>query len=78
LLLAGFWDKQLGVLGALGSTGTFIIIPFMPAMNGNVPFLMKGVVLLGVSLYLLRQDLVRLPWHRIKQKRAGLCGFLRT
>ena len=34
LLLAGFWDKRFGVLGALGSTGTFIatvtIIPFMP------------------------------------------------
>ncbi|MEA2911181.1 MAG: hypothetical protein QOJ15_3262 [Bradyrhizobium sp.] len=34
LLLAGFWDKRLGVVGALGSTGTFIatvtIIPFMP------------------------------------------------
>ena len=82
LLLAGFWDKRLGVLGALGSTGTFIatvtIIPFMPegwdvaaggfpAMTGNVPFLMKDVVLLAVSLYLLRQDLVRLTrltrWH---------------
>jgi AhpD family alkylhydroperoxidase len=75
LLLAGFWDKRLGVLGALGSTGTFIatvtIIPFMPegwdiaaggfpAMTGNVPFLMKDVVLLAVSLYLLRQDVVRL------------------
>src|SRR6201989_275303 len=75
LLLAGFWDKRLGVLGALGSTGTFIatvtIIPFMPegwdvaaggfpAMTGNVPFLMKDVVLLPVSLFLLRQDLVRL------------------
>jgi uncharacterized membrane protein YkgB len=75
LLLAGFWNKRLGVLGALGSTGTFIatvtIIPFMPegwdvaaggfpAMTGNVPFLMKDVVLLGVSLYLLRQDVVRL------------------
>ena len=75
LLLAGFCDKRLGVLGALGSTGTFIatvtIIPFMPegwdiaaggfpALTGNVPFLMKDVVLLAVSLYLLRQDVVRL------------------
>jgi uncharacterized membrane protein YkgB len=31
-----------------------------PAMNGNVPFLTKDVVLLAVSLYLLRQDVVRL------------------
>jgi uncharacterized membrane protein YkgB len=29
-------------------------------MTGNVPFLMKDVVLLAVSLYLLKQDLVRL------------------
>jgi uncharacterized membrane protein YkgB len=75
LLLAGFWDKRLGALGALGSTGTFVatvtIIPFMPegwdvaaggfpAMTGNVPFLMKDVVLLAVSFYLLRQDVLRL------------------
>lgn len=75
LLFAGFWSKSLGALGALGSTGTFIatvtIIPFMPdgwdtsaggfpAMTGNVPFLMKDVVLLAVSVYLLKQDLVRL------------------
>jgi uncharacterized membrane protein YkgB len=75
LLLIGFWDKRIGVLGALGSTGTFIatvtIIPFMPegwdvaaggfpAMTGNVPFLMKDVVLLAVSLYLLKQDVARL------------------
>src|SRR5215470_13397074 len=75
LIFAGFWNKRLGVLGALGSVATFIatvtIIPFMPdgwepsaggfpAMVGNVAFLMKDVVLLAVSLYLLRQDVVRL------------------
>jgi hypothetical protein len=27
-----------------------------PAMTGNVPFLMKDVVLLAVSVYLLKQD----------------------
>ena len=32
-----------------------------PAMAGNVPFLMKDVVLLAASIYLLKQDLVRLP-----------------
>ena len=79
LLLAGFWDKRLGVLGAAGSTATFVatvsIIPFMPdgwdasaggfpAMTGNVPFLMKDVVLLAVSLYLLKQDVVRLGQSR--------------
>src|SRR5215467_3077801 len=75
LLLAGFWNKKVGVLGALGSVATFIttitIIPFMPdgwapsaggfpAMVGNVAFLMKDVVLLAVSFYLLKQDVVRL------------------
>jgi uncharacterized membrane protein YkgB len=74
LLFLGFWDKRAGILGALGSTATFIgtatIIPFMPdgwdkaaggfpAMTGNVPFLMKDVVLLAVSLYLLKQDVMR-------------------
>jgi uncharacterized membrane protein YkgB len=75
LLFAGFWNKKLGVLGALGSVATFIatitIIPFMPdgwapsaggfpAMVGNVAFLMKDVVLLAVSIYLLKQDASRL------------------
>ena len=74
LLLLGFWNKKLGILGALGSTFTFIatvtIIPFMPdgrdaaaggfpAMTGNVPFLMKDVVLLAVSVYLLRHDVLQ-------------------
>jgi uncharacterized membrane protein YkgB len=30
-----------------------------PAMTGDAPFLMKDIVLLAVSLYLLRQDVVR-------------------
>jgi uncharacterized membrane protein YkgB len=74
LLFLGFWNRKLGILGALGSCATFIgtvtIIPFIPggwdaaaggfpAMTGNVPFLMKDVVLLAVSIYLLRQDVVR-------------------
>lgn len=74
LLFWGFWDKRAGILGAIGSTATFVgtvtIIPFMPdgwapsaggfpAMAGNVPFLMKDVVLLAASLYLLKQDVTR-------------------
>jgi uncharacterized membrane protein YkgB len=75
LLFLGFWNKRLGILGAAGSCVTFgttvTIIPFMPdgwapsaggfpAMVGNVPFLVKDVVLLAVSFYLLKQDVVRL------------------
>jgi len=74
LLFLGFRNKKLGILGALGSCVAFImtvtIIPFMPngwaasaggfpSMAGNVPFLMKDVVLLAVSIYLLKQDVVR-------------------
>ena len=74
LLLAGFWNKKLGILGALGSCFSFLatstIIPFMPdgwaasaggfpAMTERVAFLMKDLVLLGVSVYLLRQDVIR-------------------
>ena len=74
LILLGYWSKRLGILGAVGSVVTFImtvtIIPFMPngwaesaggfpAMIGNVAFLMKDVVLLAASVYLLKQDVVR-------------------
>jgi uncharacterized membrane protein YkgB len=75
LLLLGFWNRRIGLLGDIASIATFIgtvsIIPFMPdgwdasaggfpAMTGNVPFLMKDVVLLAVSIYLFKQDLARI------------------
>jgi len=75
LIFAGYWNKTAGVLGALGGVASFVstvtIIPFMPdgwnaaaggfpAMQGNVAFLMKDFVLLAVSFYLLKQDLLRL------------------
>jgi uncharacterized membrane protein YkgB len=74
LLFLGFWNKRLGVLGALGlcfsMIATSTIIPFFPngwepsaggfpAMTEHVAFLMKDLVLLAASLYLLKQDLVR-------------------
>jgi len=74
LLFLGFWNKKLGILGALGSCVTFLmtitIIPFMPdgwaasaggfpAMQGNVAFLMKDLVLFAASFYLLKQDVMR-------------------
>ena len=74
LLFSGYWNKRLGITGALGSCFTFVatttIIPFMPdgwaasaggfpAMTEKVAFLMKDLVLLAVSVYLLRQDVIR-------------------
>ena len=74
LILLGYWNKKLGALGAAGSVFTFLatvsIIPFIPngwaasaggfpAMTINTAFLMKDVVLLAVSVYLLRQDALR-------------------
>jgi uncharacterized membrane protein YkgB len=71
LILLGFWNRKLGVLGALGSlitfAGTVTIIPFLPnawaveaggfpAMYLPVAFLMKDVLFLAVSVYLLQQD----------------------
>ena len=85
LLIWGFWNPKAGILGAILSVGTFVttvtIIPFMPdgwdaaagfpAMKGNVAFLMKDVVFLAVSVYLLKQDLVRaaLPEAKRRQRR---------
>jgi uncharacterized membrane protein YkgB len=74
LLFAGFWNKRLGILGALGSCFSFLstitIIPFIPngwapstggfpAMTETVAFLLKDLVLLAVSVYLLRQDVIK-------------------
>lgn len=74
LLFLGFWNKRLGILGALGSCFSFVttvtIIPFMPdgwaasaggfpAMTEKVAFLMKDVVLFAASFYLLKQDVAR-------------------
>jgi uncharacterized membrane protein YkgB len=75
LLFFGFWNHRLGALGAAGSTFTFIatltIIPFLPdawaAQAGGFPimtlamgFLVKDVVLLAASIYLLKQDIARI------------------
>lgn len=74
LLFLGFWNKKLGVLGALGSCCTFVatvtILPFapdawdpgaggFPAMGIVAAFLLKDLVLLTVSVYLLKQDVER-------------------
>src|SRR5258706_4756091 len=87
LLFWGFWNRQAGILGALGSCATFLgtvtIIPFMPngwdevaggfpAMTGNVPFLIKDVVLLAASFYLLKQDVIRAV---LSAERSGTTNF---
>jgi len=74
LIFLGFWNRRLGVLGALGSIVTFLgtvtIIPFLPnawaaeaggfpVMNLSVAFLMKDFLFLAASFYLLTQDLTR-------------------
>jgi len=86
LLFLGFWNKRLGILGAAGSCVTFIttitIIPFMPdgwaasaggfpAMTGNVPFLMKDVVLFAASVYLLKQDVARVAFGERRMRVAS-------
>jgi uncharacterized membrane protein YkgB len=86
LLFFGFWNKKLGILGALGSCFSFIatvtIIPFMPngwaesaggfpAMTGIVAFLMKDVVLFAASFYLLKQDVVRASLSAAESREVG-------
>jgi uncharacterized membrane protein YkgB len=74
LIFLGYWSPTLRVLGALGSIVTFIgttsIIPFLPdgwaheaggfpIMTLPLGFLMKDVLFLAASFYLLKQDLTR-------------------
>jgi uncharacterized membrane protein YkgB len=74
LIFLGYWNPRLGILGALGSIVTFIgttsIIPFLPGAwapeAGGFPimtlplgFLIKDVLFLATSFYLLKQDLMR-------------------
>ena len=86
LLFSGFWNSRLGILGAVASVLTFVstltIIPFIPggwaasaggfpAMAGPVAFLMKDVVLLAVSIYLLKHDVERARVSAIDQARMS-------
>ena len=86
LLFWGFWNKKAGVLGALGGIASFVstttIIPFFPdgwaasaggfpAMKENTAFLMKDFVLLAVSFYLLKHDLLRLSLAQHQETRPS-------
>lgn len=89
LIFIGFWYKPAGVLGALGGIASFVstttIIPFIPggwaasaggfpAMTERTAFLMKDFVLLAVSFYLLKQDLLRLSLstdQSLKDRQSG-------
>jgi hypothetical protein len=47
-------------------------------MTGNVPFLMKDVVLLAVSFYLLKQDVVRVARHEPAAQRSKAMGLVHS
>jgi uncharacterized membrane protein YkgB len=93
LLFLGFWNKKLGILGALGSCFSFIatvsIIPFMPngwaasaggfpAMTEIVAFLMKDVVLFAASFYLLKQDVMRAALAASERREQPMVGDSRA
>jgi uncharacterized membrane protein YkgB len=93
LLFLGFWNKKLGILGALGSCFSFVstvtIIPFIPggwaasaggfpAMTETVAFLLKDLILLSVSVYLLRQDVLRVSQSAKESSAAAAAQLQHT
>ena len=93
LILLGFWDRRLGVLGALGSIFTFLgtvtIIPFFPdawareaggfpAMYLPVALLMNDFLFLAASFYLLKQDLRRAALQEGTDSRSIAWGRSKT
>jgi uncharacterized membrane protein YkgB len=89
LIFLGYWSPRLGIFGALGSIVTFIgttsIIPFLPngwaheaggfpIMTLPLGFLLKDVLFLAVSFYLLKHDLTRTALE-ITSKLSDLTAF---
>lgn len=58
-LLAGFWNRKAGLLGALLSVATFVGTVTIILMVGNVPLPDEDVVLLAASIHLLKEDVER-------------------
>jgi uncharacterized membrane protein YkgB len=74
VMFLGFWNRTAAFLGAVGSCATYVatvtIIPFLPdawaSPAGGFPaatlpflFLVKDIVLLAASVYLLKQGILR-------------------
>src|SRR5262249_11157681 len=93
LLFAGFWKKKVGLRGALVffffSLATITFIPFTPngwpppaggspAMTETVAFLLKDLVLLAVSVYLLRQDVLRVSRSGKQSPQTVMAEFQQT
>ena len=90
LMFLGFWNKSLGARGALGacigSLATLTMLARIPnawdAAVGGFPamtivgaFVMKDLVLLAASFYLLKQDVMRgvrsEAWHLVRAKQRA-------
>ena len=90
LMFLGFWNKSLGARGALGacigSLATLTMLARIPnawdASAGGFPamtivgaFVMKDLVLLAASFYLLKQDVTRgarsEAWHLVRARQRA-------